>query len=98
MSIMVTQTVPASFEACVAVIEAHPEWMSTFMEASEKYGVKGHGHLLGDNKFIGLSEFPDREAYANFQSAMRDVLEKLDEELGVTTVEEVWEFDPPQQA
>lgn len=84
------------FERAAEWGEAHPDLMSDFFEKASKRGGKNHGALIGEGKFVGLDEWPSREAYEAYREDVSEAWDAFERDLGITIRDEFWDFQGPR--
>lgn len=94
MSIMKLTTFPTSWEAVEAWGKANPDLMAEFFDKATAAGGKTHGSLIGDGEFIGLNEWPSREAYDAYRRDVDEAWTTFEHDLGITIKDDFWEFKP----
>lgn len=98
MSIMKLTHFDVPFEKAAEWGEAHPELMSKFFAKASKHGGKHHGALLGEGKFVGLDEWPSREAYETYRDEVSEAWGIFERDLGIDIRDEFWEFQGPHSS
>lgn len=102
MPILALVRIPGDYATAKKVMESRPDLVAEIMEHADRYGGKIIGHLVGDDTFVSMDEWPSREAYAGYKVDARDAIQRWNRELGIEHLtdaiwedEEIWEFDPP---